>query len=191
MTTYYTADLHLSHANIIRFCDRPFSSIEEHDQALVDNWNDTVGPDDDVFVLGDFAMGTIAESLPLVARLNGFVHLIPGNHDRCWTGHGPQAERWVQKYLDAGFGQIHEPSSVHLGSQVVALAHHFPFAGADPTDNRYEDQRPLDDGTRLLIHGHVHEKWKRKGRMINVGVDQWDYRPVSGATLAAMFQEVA
>ena len=54
-SVYFTADQHFSHAGIIGLCKRPFRSIEEMDEAMIANWNTVVGPDDDVWHLGDFA----------------------------------------------------------------------------------------------------------------------------------------
>lgn len=54
MKTFLTADLHFSHRNIIRFCKRPFTDVNQMDQVLVNNWNDVVQPDDLVYVVGDF-----------------------------------------------------------------------------------------------------------------------------------------
>ncbi|MGH9119072.1 MAG: hypothetical protein ACRD0A_14675 [Acidimicrobiales bacterium] len=65
MTRWFTADLHLGHANIIDYSRRPFDSVDEMNRALIDNWNEVVD-DDEVWMLGDFALGKIAESLPLV-----------------------------------------------------------------------------------------------------------------------------
>jgi calcineurin-like phosphoesterase family protein len=55
---------------------------------------------------------------------------------------------------------------------------HHPYILIGPGDDKYEKWRPKDDG-RWLICGHVHEKWKVVDKMINVGVDQWNYKPVS------------
>lgn len=59
MTRFFTADLHIGHRNIIDYSHRPFRDADEMNAALVDVWNETVGPDDEVIVLGDFAMGRI------------------------------------------------------------------------------------------------------------------------------------
>src|SRR3954452_14523275 len=60
MTTYFTADLHLGHANIIRYCDRPFADAGEMDAALLNNLNAVVRQEDTLYVLGDFCMGNDA-----------------------------------------------------------------------------------------------------------------------------------
>ncbi len=187
MTTWFTSDLHFGHANIIRYCDRPFGDVDEMDAAIVEQWNETVAPDDTVWVLGDVALGRITESLALIADLNGTKLLLAGNHDRCWSGHAHRAEGWTERYIDAGFADV-EQGSMRLalaGHDVVAC--HFPYRGDSHDLDRYVDERPVDSG-EWLVHGHVHERWRQRGRMINVGSDVWDFRPVAEATLAALIE---
>ena len=80
MTDYITSDLHLAHRNIIRYCSRPFSSVEEMDRTLIQNWNDTVMPDDTVYFLGDLTIKRTRFYTYLEA-LNGIKVLVKGNHD--------------------------------------------------------------------------------------------------------------
>lgn len=75
-------------------------------EALVARWNQTVRPQDTVWLLGDVALGQIEDSLAHVARLAGRKYLLAGNHDRCWAGHGRRAEGWAERYLQAGFDEI-------------------------------------------------------------------------------------
>ncbi|MHB8287785.1 MAG: hypothetical protein ACYDEY_00830 [Acidimicrobiales bacterium] len=82
MTAYFTADLHLGHQNIIKYCGRPFHSVGEMNAVLVANWNAVVSPHDTVHILGDVAMGRREESMPLIGQLAGHKILYPGNHDR-------------------------------------------------------------------------------------------------------------
>jgi calcineurin-like phosphoesterase family protein len=188
MATWFTADLHLGHANIIGYCDRPFAGAEAMNQSLVEGWNDTVGADDTVWVLGDVALGRMAETLALVSLLNGRKLLLAGNHDRCWTGHGKRAKGWTERYLDAGFAEVHQG---HIPLRVAGhdvLVCHFPYRGDSHDRDRYVEHRPPDRG-QWLLHGHVHEQWRRRGRMINVGVDVWGYRPVSEQAIAELLAE--
>jgi calcineurin-like phosphoesterase family protein len=174
---FFTADLHLGHANIIRYCDRPFPTVGAMNGALIANWIEIVRPDDDVWVLGDVAMGRISETLPLVANLPGRKHLVPGNHDRCWPGHRQVRPEHVAMYEDVGF-TIHPPIlRTELGDHDVVLCH-LPIAGDSRDADRYTEHRPTLDADTWLLHGHVHEKWKTNGCQINVGVDVWNYRPV-------------
>lgn len=187
---FFTSDLHLGHRNIIGYCDRPFADADEMNRALIERWNETVGPDDEVLVLGDFAMGRIAETLPLVGELNGRKVLLTGNHDRCWDGHSHNVERETRRYLDAGFDEILQGTiDVELGGLDV-LACHFPYEGDSQDEDRYVAHRPADRG-RWLLHGHVHDKWRVRDRMINVGVDVWDYRPVPDEALLQLIRPAA
>ena len=178
MTRFFTADLHLGHANIIGYCDRPYAGVDEMNEDLVERWNDTVTSGDEVWVLGDVAMGRLDDSLRLIAGLAGTKVLVPGNHDRCWPGHGAPAAAWVDRYLDAGFARIlPEQVDLTIGGQ-AATACHFPFHGDSHDDARFASHRPVDDG-RVLLHGHVHTRWRVEGRQVNVGCDVWDFRPVT------------
>ena len=51
---YYIADTHFGHENIMRHCNRPFTSVDEQDEILIKNWNNTVGKNDTVYIIGDF-----------------------------------------------------------------------------------------------------------------------------------------
>ena len=185
MTTWFTSDLHLGHANIIRYCDRPWPDVAAMNAGLVERWNDAVADDDTVWVLGDLAMGPIDASLALVASLHGRKLLLAGNHDRCWAGHGDRSLPWVDRYLAAGFAEIHQGEiGLTVGGHDV-IACHFPYRGDSHDDERFVGDRPVDCGDWLL-HGHVHERWRQDGRMLNVGVDVWDYRPVSEERLASL-----
>jgi calcineurin-like phosphoesterase family protein len=155
------------------------------DDELISRWNAVVADDDTVWVLGDVALGRIDHTLSLVGRLRGRKLLVAGNHDRCWAGHGRRAEGWTERYLRAGFDEVHQGEvSVEVGA-MTALACHFPFRGDSQEEDRYLEYRPADRGGWLL-HGHVHERWRQSGRMINVGVDVWDYGPVSEEVLGAL-----
>lgn len=77
---WFTADTHFGHANVIKYCDRPYKSVEEMDEALILNWNAKVKDKDVVFHIGDFAF--MKEPETIIKRLNGTIYLVPGNHDK-------------------------------------------------------------------------------------------------------------
>ena len=79
---FYIADTHFGHANAIKFDDRPFDSIEEHDAALISNWNSVVTEKDHVYILGDFCFKNERPVSYYTSRLNGHLHLLRGNHDK-------------------------------------------------------------------------------------------------------------
>ena len=196
MAVWFTSDLHFGHGNIIRYSDRPFADAAAMDRGLIERWNESVDPADTVWVLGDVALGTIIESLALVGELNGRKLLLTGNHDRCWgpwyrttdawKGADPaKLAMWTERYLEAGFSEVRQGEVRIDIAGTVVNASHFPYRGDSHDLDRFVDERPEDDGG-WLVHGHVHERWRQRDRMINVGVDVWDYRPVSETAIGAL-----
>lgn len=182
---WWTSDLHLGHANICAYSGRPYRDVEAMNRDLIERWNARVASDDEVIVLGDLAMGRISDTLPLVQLLQGSKMLVPGNHDRCWEGlrhkKKQSVDRWAVEYRQVGLTIRPGPIEVDLDGAVV-VADHFPYHGDSQENERYPEWRPVDRGLWLL-HGHVHEKWRQAGRMINVGVDAWAGYPVAETDL--------
>jgi calcineurin-like phosphoesterase family protein len=183
MTTFYTADQHFNHQRILSLCERPFPDVTTMNETIIERWNEVVAPDDTVWVLGDFAMGDITGSLALGLRLNGTKRLILGNHDRPFMRAGkPDYWTWTQRYKDeAGFTWVGHHAGATIAGRHVHLSH-FPYTGDSHDTDRYVDHRPEDDGSWLLC-GHVHTAWTVNGRMINVGVDGWEFYPVPEETI--------
>jgi calcineurin-like phosphoesterase family protein len=179
---YFTSDPHFWHANVIKYCGRPFAHVDEMNDAMIKNWNATVKPEDTVYCLGDFSLA-IRPVEAYTGLLNGTKYLVPGNHDWCHSynkksRNADNRKEWVQKYENWGWIVLPEQTTLDIpGVAIVNLCHH-PYKLVEPGDDKYEKWRPKDDG-RWLLCGHVHEKWKVWERMINVGVDQWDFKPVS------------
>ena len=182
---FFTSDTHFSHTNIIRFCDRPFKDTDQMDEEIIKRWNETVEPDDAVFHLGDIALGPIVKSLPKIARLNGFKVAILGNHDRPFMRAGKADEQdWWDKYREVFQRVVHwEGQDLYLPDYGYVRLSHFPYTGDHTEYDRHSEHRPEDDGL-LLIHGHTHSTdkltYSKKGTpQIHVGMDAWDFRPVS------------
>ena len=77
---FYIADTHFGHDNIRKLSNRPFNSVEEMDNAIIENWNRKVTNNDDVYILGDFSYKS-EDPIEYLKKLNGRKHLIIGNHD--------------------------------------------------------------------------------------------------------------
>jgi calcineurin-like phosphoesterase family protein len=153
---YFTSDTHFGHANVIKYCARPFADVAEMNAEMVRRWNARVRPEDTVYHLGDFAFGPQSVACSYRPQLNGRVILVRGNHDGSMT-----------RCRRMGFDDVFETMTV----DGAHLSHHPPGYN-------------VDDG--LYLCGHVHEQWKvrdwvtRPGlTVINVGVDQWGFRPVT------------
>lgn len=190
MATWFTADLHFGHRNIIRYCDRPFPVTDEGavemDEAMVAGWNAAIAPDDEVWLLGDVAMGDLKRTLRHVERLQGTKHLVAGNHDRCWSGRRSSLDRWRRTYESLGFITITEEQTFDLLGHEVLLSH-FPYRGDSQAVDRHVEHRPVDEGA-WLVHGHIHDEWRQSGRQINVGIDAWGGRPVRAEVLAGLVE---
>jgi calcineurin-like phosphoesterase family protein len=176
---YFTSDTHFGHVRILELSGRPFADVDAHNQALIDNWNTVVRSQDLVIHLGDVALGKIADSLPMVGLLNGYKILIPGNHDRVFSGEKEKMrvrfDPEYRKVFDEVWPEIVTGYIPHLES-VVTLSH-FPYSGDSQENDRHVDKRPTNSSLPL-IHGHIHETRHIEGNMFNAGVDVNDYTPV-------------
>lgn len=168
---WFTSDQHFFHANVISYCDRPWKTVEEMNHGLIERYNSCVSVDDTAYFLGDFAFCGVTKRKEIVSQLNGHKILIRGNHD----GDFKDCEK-------LGFDAVMDEGVIRLGQKIVRLSH-FPFR-TEAVDERHLEKHPVPKwGKEYLLHGHVHKMWQSKGRMINVGVDRWNYYPVSEIVL--------
>ena len=197
MARWFTADTHFSHANIIKYCKRPFEDTVAMNNQIVSNINELVSGDDELWILGDIAMGLLDESLPIVKKINAKKILVAGNHDRCHPYYGNKSESYIQKYVDeTGAIELHTGNTnLTLMDGTEVAVSHFPYAEPSPrvlasvsgednanSTDKFAKYRPVDNGGWLLC-GHVHEKWAVQGRQVNVGIDAWGGYPVAEATI--------
>jgi calcineurin-like phosphoesterase family protein len=160
MATFFTSDTHFGDPRPLRVDRRPFASVAAMDAALIERWNETVAPADEVWHLGDFALGPPRPRLAeLLAVLNGRKHLVIGNNDAAATLAQP-AWTSVQHYAE-----------LDLDGKKLVLCH-YPFR----TWNR------MGQGV-INLHGHSHGRLKPVPRQYDVGVDVWEFRPVTLAVI--------
>ena len=172
MKTFFISDLHLGHANSICFDSRPWGTVEEMDAGLIKRWNRKVRKEDHVYVLGDFAYRNRTSITDYVRQLNGFIHLIRGNHDTRSEAY----ERCFREVVD-----YKELTIIEDGVKCrLILSHYFiPF---------YNGARHM----AFMLHGHTHrtaesvmeERLKEEIRAAgirceayNVGAVWQDYTP--------------
>jgi calcineurin-like phosphoesterase family protein len=169
MSLWFTSDQHFGHGKVSELCARPFSSVEEMNEVLVHRFNECVKPADTTYHLGDFSFLKVPISQKLLAQLNGEHILILGNHDRS-----------MKSMLSIGFTQVHYNLTRSIQG-VDVFMRHVPPASLRSCDARdFKPKFMVEPGPHdLFLCGHVHEKWRRRGNVVNVGVDQWDYAPVS------------
>lgn len=156
MTTFFTADTHFGHKNVIAMCNRPFSSVEEMDEALIRNWNKKVRPFDTVYHLGDFKLRAGASIRKYLDRLHGKVHLIRGNHDHK-----------AGKLDLAGFASVDDLLLLKYGQRRVVLCH---YAMRIWPEKHYG---------AIMLFGHSHGALPPLGRSFDVGVDSQGFKPIS------------
>lgn len=171
--TWFTSDFHFSHNNVRNYCDRPWASKDEMNEGLVKLWNEQVSKNDTVYVLGDFSLSPKAV-IQFAPRLNGKKILICGNHDAPFGFNNPaktKAPRMKEKYLNE-FAEVDMERIFTLKSGQKILLAHMPYANdfTKKIDTRYLDQRPKDKGM-VLLHGHLHCRYVKAGRLIDVGID--------------------
>lgn len=197
MTTFFTSDTHFSHKNIIHLGDgRPFKDINHHNEMLIKNWNTVVSPDDVVFHLGDVALGPWPDGLDCVRRLNGRKILVPGNHDRISSVEKESRRvRYFADYADVFDDIRREVTSYSIDGTYVQMSH-YPYTGEshEGRPDRYTELRPVNDGS-VLIHGHTHANdvvsFDKGTLMISVGVDAWNWTPVSEQQLSEIITQHA
>ncbi|MCL2824589.1 MAG: metallophosphoesterase family protein [Polyangiaceae bacterium] len=155
---YFTSDPHFYHANIIKLCNRPFDNIDQMNEQLIDNWNQTVGPGDDIYVLGDFFYkASTNQAIETLDRLNGRKYLVEGNHDDTSNAEYRKRFVWIKDYHVLK----------HDNNRFVLF--HYPIL---EWDGYYSDA--------IHLYGHVHSgRGDHDKNAVNVAVERWGYRPVS------------
>ena len=160
MTIFFTSDTHFGHGGALGLYRRPFPSVPAMNEGMIARWNETVGPDDEVWHLGDFAIRqrqAVVEEL--LAQLPGRKHLVTGNNDAAGT---TEASGWesVQPYVEM---------TVEGVSLVLC---HYPF----------RSWRGMAKGS-VNLHGHSHGRLKPLLRQFDVGVDVWGFRTITLRTI--------
>lgn len=167
MAIWFTADTHFDHKNVIVYAKRPFNNVDDMNEGLIKNWNELVDPKDEIYHLGDIAIGKPARIAWLVSRLNGRKHLVCGNHDKELLRH---------KELVSLFETINnfreikiQDADAYKGSQRIVLLHYALRVWNKSHYGSYS------------LYGHSHGSLTDDPHSLSldVGVDCWDYRPVS------------
>lgn len=175
MKTWFTSDFHFFHNNIIKYCNRPFESVEKMNETIIRKYNERVKKNDTVFFLGDFGFfasrnrafrgeGQPFKPKDIIKKLNGnFIH-VAGNHDK----NSNKMQSKIQEII------------IHVAKTDIQLIH-------NPENARTSYE--------LILCGHVHERWKVKeitkrnktSLIINCSVDAWDFYPVSWDEIQGLY----
>lgn len=164
MTIWASSDWHLGHANIIKYCDRPWKNVVDMNAGLIANHNKLVAPNDDVYLIGDLCMGRVKETIHLLHHFNGRKHLVLGNHDYRLESNKEFARNfiWIRHYHELVVKSDDDNKQKFVMSHYPMSSWNGSFHGS------------------VMLHGHVHGSENSSDRRIyDVGVDANDYQPVS------------
>ena len=152
-----TSDLHFGHKNIIEYCNRPFANVEDMNKQLIERWNETVGWDDTVYVLGDFTFLSQEQTAVICSQLSGKIKLVKGNHDK-------KSNQW---YRDCGIHEVYD---------CPIIIHDFFVLSHEPQSFIVNDKGPYAN-----FFGHVHDSpmFETYGkRHFCACVERHNYKPV-------------
>ena len=184
---YFTSDLHLGHANAIKFTNRPFQSLEQMNDGLIRNINETVMANDELWILGDFALKVNMDAAKQFRdQINcKTVHMITGNHDKDYTRDHIFQSVQHYKELKTEYGKfilfhypIYEWNGAHNGT--IHLHGHIHSTGSYNTANlqkKYIDRFPEKSFMKDSALGL---------RIYDIGVDANNYRPISITQIAEL-----
>lgn len=153
MKRWFISDTHFSRKNILKDADRPYKTIEEMNNSLIENWNNCIRSDDQVFFLGDFGHGDVEHLHSICSQLNGHKTCIRGDQDRK-----------ANDMMRIGFVAVLESAQIKIGEHSVELVH-------------IPSNSPV---LQVQLHGHIHKKepCTISANRLNLCVDVWDYKPV-------------
>lgn len=155
--TWITSDLHFNHKNIINLCNRPFDTIEEMNQTLIENWNDNIKKTDNVIFLGDFCFGKNEQVEYFCSKLNGNKLFILGNHD----------SKSPSVYRRLGFQEVSKYPIIYKDFYILSHAPVF-----------INEKMPY-----VNVHGHTHQMSPElinngKNMYYNACVDMNNFKPI-------------
>lgn len=180
---WFSSDHHFGHRKVIDYENRPFRTVEEMDEVMITQWNETVGEDDICYIIGDFSFHRFDKTKEILGRLKGRQkHLIWGNHDD-----------WNRNRLMRVFDSVYDQAVIQLTNKIRIKLSHFPYVSPEenPHTLRHRKFRPYSEG-HWLLHGHVHSHWKVNEdlKSINVGVDVWGFKPVKHEKIISIIERV-
>jgi len=163
---YFASDYHWGHNNVLKYDNRPFETIEDHDKYIVECHNKIVRPNDHLWFLGDLSLGDLKEAELMLRDMNGIKHFIKGNHDH---------EDTIRLYHRCGIYHG-EQLTIVIDGQKIILNHCRMYAWPNSPHGSWN------------IHGHSHGTLDKVpwGKSIDVGINIRDYYPLSFGTISSL-----
>lgn len=161
---FFTSDHHFGHANIIKFSSRPFQNVEEMNEVMISRWNEKIGPNDEVYHLGDFGITTPEDFQNIVSRLNGIIYLIVGNHEGSALGYRKRF-KWIKEYHEIKIKDEERGNGV----QRIVLFHYAMRVWRGDSRGTWH------------LYGHSHGNLPDLSHRLSfdIGVDAHDFYPLS------------
>lgn len=192
---FFTSDTHFFHQNIIKYCNRPFNSLEEMHMFLISYWNKRISKKDRVYHLGDLSLASAESSREVIQKLNGKIYLCCGSHDRrmryCRDLFEDLQESYLininafPKIIKAGEGGYIKYT--HKTYQKIFLSHYCHLVW------------PYSQHGSWHLFGHSHgtlneyaeqESKRRNTLLLDVGVDSHDFKPWSLKEIVDRYYEL-
>lgn len=155
MTIWFSSDHHFNHINILKYTQRPFSSVQEMDSEMISRWNSVVKEKDEIYYLGDLTLGNWGTARSYLKQLRGRIKFIEGNHDKRWFSSLEANQKLPHIY------------ELNYMNKTIVLSH-YPMRGWN---------RAYHGSYHLF--GHEHGNMQPYGKSFDVGVDCWNFYPVS------------
>ena len=170
---YFTSDHHFGHKNIIKFSDRPFKDVAEMDEILIQKWNEKVGPEDEVYHLGDMGLSSSGKLRKILDRLHGKIYLINGNHEKSAQACHTRFE-WIKDYHEL----VVEDEEFERGQQLIVLFH---YAMREWNASHWGSYH-------LYGHSHGNLPDDPNALSFDIGVDCHDFYPLSYEEVKAIMK---
>lgn len=165
---FFIADSHFGHERIIQICNRPFESLEEMHNKMIEKWNNKVSNEDTVYILGDLSFKMSKQDIiKILKQLNGKKVLLKGNHDK-YVG---------QRDFDECFEKVCDYLQVNQDKQQIILSH-YPII----------DYAGMYYGAKM-IYGHIHNKYIPHKDMYCVSAECVNYEPVTIEEIEEIYKE--
>lgn len=157
---WFTSDTHYGHGNVIKYSKRPFVDTNDMDEAMADRWNSVVSKGDLVYHLGDFCLNTTEHATAIASKLRGQKYLIFGNHDKALRKSKEFLGHWIW---------AKDLTQIEVQNQKITLCHYAMRTWASSHHGTWQ------------LYGHSHGSLPDDPHSlsVDVGVDCWDYTPIS------------
>lgn len=160
---FFTSDHHFGHHGIIKLAKRPFESVAEMNEVMIEKWNEKIKKNDMVYHLGDIGLLSSSKLKIILDKLNGRIHLVKGNHDN-FNNECASRFEWIKDYHEL---KLPDPDSAN--NRLIVMMHYPLITWRGKYSGAYH----------LFGHSHGGLPVNTKRKAIDVGVDCHNFHPIS------------